>query len=149
MCTAKDKMINLVREIYERKRGKVHPEGATELEIQQELSRRGVHYTTELFQQMCTELKRHPRITTYRTLNHTAYAYNTETPEKRIPAQEGGPGAKITRKYAILSEPAVAQSEEKLSRRTSPVCGVPGKGGDNTSDDSGSHHANQYWWSEI
>lgn len=142
-------MINLVREIYERKRGKVHPEGATELEIQQELSRRGVHYTTELFQQMCTELKRHPRITTYRTLNHTAYAYNPETAEESVSAEARDTGATHTREYPLLSEPAVAQSEEKLSRRTSPVCGVPGKGGDNTSDDSGSHHANQYWWSEI
>lgn len=142
-------MISLVRDICERKRGKVHPEGATELELKHELSRQGVHYTAESFQQMCETLKHHPRIITYRTLNHIAYAYNPETTEESLLTQERGAGAKITRKYAILSEPTVAQSEENLSRRTSPVCGVPGEGGDNTSDDSGSHHANQYWWSEI
>lgn len=142
-------MIELVREICERKRGKVHPELATELEIKQALSRQGVLYTAESFAEMLRVLAEDPHIKTIRTINHNAYAYITETAAESIPPEEGDAGAPHTRKHAILSEPTVAQSEEKLSRSTSPVCGVPGEGGDNTSDDSGSHHANQYWWSEI
>lgn len=142
-------MINLVREICERKRGKVHPEGATELELKHELSRQGVHYTTESFQQMCETLKHHPRITTYRTLNHIAYAYITEATEESLLTQERGAGATHPRKHAILSEPTVAQSAQELSRSPSPMPGVSEDGEDYTSDDSGSHHADKFWWSEI
>lgn len=142
-------MINLVREICERKRGKVHPEGATELELKHELSRQGVHYTTESFQQMCETLKHHPRITTYRTLNHIAYAYITETAEESIPTQEGDAGASRPRKHAILPKPAVAEGEKELPGGAPPVRGVREAWEDNTSEGSGSHHTHQYWWSEI
>lgn len=142
-------MINLVRDICERKRGKVHPEGATELELKHELSRQGVYYTAESFQQMCETLKHHPRITTYRTLNHIAYAYITEATEESLLTQERGAGATHPRKHAILSKPTVAQSAQELPRSTSPMCGVPGEGEDYPSDDSGSHHADKFWWSTL
>lgn len=142
-------MVDIVRDICERKRGRVHPVLATELEIKSELHKRGISWTNDTFLKMCQELTEHPQITTIRTLNQKAYAYNTETAEESIPAQEGGAGAKNTCEHPILSEPAVAQSEKDLSRGASPVCGVSGEGGDNTSDDSGSHQTNQYWWSDI
>ena len=142
-------MVEIVRDICDRKRGRVHPVLATELEIKSELHERGISWTNDTFLKMCQELTEHPQITTIRTLNQKAYAYDTETAEKGIPTQEGGARAKNTCEHPILSEPAVAQSEKDLSRGTPPVCGVSGEGGDNTSDDSGSHQTNQYWWSEI
>lgn len=142
-------MINLVREICERKRGKVHPDGATELELKYELSRQGVHYTAESFQQMCETLKHHPRITTYRTLNHTAYAYNPETAEESVSAEARDTGATHTREYPLLSEPAVAEGTQELPRSQPPMSGVSESGEDYTGDGSGSHHSDKYWWSEI
>lgn len=142
-------MVEIVRDICARKRERVHPVLATELEIKSELHKRGISWTIDTFLKMCQELAEHPRITTIRTLNQKAYAYNTETAEEGIPTQEGGAGAKNTCEHPILSEPAVAQSEKGLSRDAPPVCGVSGEGGDNTSDDSGSHQTNQYWWREI
>lgn len=142
-------MINLVCEICERKRGKVHPEGVTELELKHELSRQGVHYTAESFQQMCDQLHADPHIRAYRTLNHIAYAYITEATEESLLTQERGAGATHQRKHAILPKPAVAEAAQELPRSPSPMPGVSEDGEDYTSDDSGSHHADKFWWSEI
>lgn len=71
-------LYEIVKEICEAKRGKVHPALATELELKRELSRRGVTYTAKSFSKMCSELATDPRITAVRTLNHTAYADNTQ-----------------------------------------------------------------------
>ena len=142
-------MITLVREICERKRGKVHPELATELEIKQALSRQGVHYTAESFAEMLRVLAEDPHIKTIRTINHNAYAYITETAEESIPPEEGDTGATHTREHPILSEPAVAEGEKELPGGAPPVRGVRESWEDNASDGSGSHHTHQYWWSEI
>ena len=142
-------MIELVRDICERKRGKVHPELATELEIKQALSRQGVQYTAESFAEMLRVLAEDPHIRTIRTINHNAYAYITETAEESIPTEEGDAGATHTRKYALLSEPAVAEGAQELPGGAPPMRGVREAWEDNASDGSGSHHPHQYWWSEI
>lgn len=142
-------MVDIVRDICERKRGRVDPMLATELEIKQELDVRGMSWMTETFEEMRRALVTHPRIKTIRTLNHIAYAYYTEADEEGLLATEGDAGSTTTCQHDVLPESAVAQGEEKLPRSTSPMCGVPGEGGDNTSDDSGSHQTNQYWWCEI
>lgn len=142
-------MIDLVREICESKRGRISPEGVTELELKQELSRRGVYYTAESFRELCKELKHDPRIVAYRTLNCTAYAYNTQEQQEDLSAEARGAGQTTTGKHSILPEPAVEKSEETLSRPTSTMCGVSEDGEDNTSDGSRPHYADKYWWSEI
>jgi hypothetical protein len=142
-------LYEIVQEICEAKRGKVHPVLATELELKRELSRRGVMYTTESFRQMCSELATDPRITTIRTLNYTAYANNTEEPQEGLSAKARGAGQTTTGKHSILPKPAVAKSEETLSRPTPTVRGVPEGGEDNPSDGGGPHYADKYWWSEI
>lgn len=142
-------MIELVREICERKRGKVHPELATELEIKQALSRQGVHYTAESFAEMLRVLAEYPHIKTIRTINHNAYAYITETAEESVSAEARDPGATHTREYPLLSEPAMEEGEKELPGGAPPVRGVCESWEDNTSDGSGSHHPHQYWWSEI
>ena len=142
-------LYEIVQEICEAKRGKVHPVLATELELKRELSRRGVMYTTESFGKMCSELAADPRITTIRTLNQRAYADNTKEQQEELSAEARGAGATTPSKHSILSEPAVAKSEEVVSRTTPAMRGVPEDREDNTSDGGGSHHANQYWWSEI
>ena len=142
-------MIELVREICERKRGKVHPELATELEIKQALSRQGVHYTAESFAEMLRVLAEDPHIKTIRTINHNAYAYITETAEESIPPGEGDAGPTHPRKYAILPKSAVAEGEKELPGGAPPMRGVRESWEDNASEGSGSHHPHQYWWSEI
>lgn len=142
-------LYEIVQEICEAKRGKVRPVLATELELKRELSRRGVMYTTESFGKMCSELATDPRITTIRTLNQRAYADNTQEQQEGLSAEARGAGQTTTGKYAILPKPAVAKSEETLSRPTPTVRGVPEDGEDNPSDGSGSHHADKYWWSKI
>lgn len=142
-------MVEIVRDICERKRGRVHPVLATELEIKRELHKRGISWTIGTFLKMCQELTEHPQITTIRTLNQKAYAYNTETAEEGIPPQEGGARTTNTCEHTILSEPAVAQSEKDLSRGAPPVCGVSEEWEDSASNDGGSHQTNQYWWSQI
>ena len=142
-------MKSIVAEICEAKRGKVHPVLATELELKRELARRGVAYTAESFRQMCSELATDPRITTIRTLNYTAYAYNTQEQQEGLSAEARGAGQTTTVQHAILSEPAVAKSETTISGATSTMRGVPDEGKDNTSDGGGSHHSDKYWWSEI
>lgn len=142
-------MVEIVRDICERKRGRAHPVLATELEIKSELHKRGISWTNDTFLKMCQELAEHPQITVIRTLNQKAYAYDTKAAEEGVPTQEGGAGAKNTCEHPILSEPAVAQSEKDLSRGASPVCGVSEEWEDSTSDGGGSRQAYQYWWSEI
>ena len=142
-------MIELVREICERKRGKVHPELATELEIKQALSRQGVHYTAESFTEMLRVLAEDPHIKTIRTINHNAYAYITETAEESVSAEARDAGATHTREYPLLSEPAMEEGEKELPGGAPPMRGVREAWEDNTSDDSGSHHADKLWWSEI
>lgn len=142
-------MIELVREICERKRGKVHPELATELEIKQALSRQGVHYTAESFAEMLRVLAEDPHIKTIRTINHNAYAYITETAEESVSAEARDTGAPHTRKYTLLSEPAMEEGEKELPGGAPPMRGVREAWEDNASDGSGSHHPHQYWWSEI
>lgn len=142
-------MIELVREICERKRGRVHPELASELEIKQALSRRGVQYTAESFSEMLRVLAEDPHIKTIRTINHNAYAYVTETAAESVSTEERDSGKAHTREHPLLSEPAVAQGTQELFGDTPPVRGVRESWEDNTSEGSGSHYANQYWWSEI
>lgn len=142
-------MVEIVHDICERKRGRVHPVLATELEIKRELHERGIPWTNDTFLKMCQELAEHPQITTIRTLNQKAYAYNTETTEKSLLTQEGGARAKNTCEHPILSEPAVASSEKDVSRDASPVCGVSEEWEDSASNGGGPHQTNQYWWSEI
>lgn len=142
-------LYKIVKEICEAKRGKVHPVLATELELKRELSRRGVMYTTESFSEMCSELATDPRIVTIRTLNYTAYADNTKEQQEGLSAKARGARPTTPSKHSILSEPAVAKSEEVVSRATPTVRGVSDDGEDNTSDGGGSHHADKYWWSEI
>lgn len=142
-------LYEIVKEICEAKRGKVHPALATELELKRELSRRGVPYTTESFRQMCSELATDPRITTIRTLNYTAYADDTQEQQEDLSAEARGAGQTTTGQHSILSEPAVAKSEETLSRSTPTMRGVSDAGEDNPSDGGRSHHVDKYWWSEI
>lgn len=142
-------LYEIVKEICEAKRGRVHPALATELELKRELARRGVAYTAESFGRMCSELATDPRITTIRTLNYTAYADNTQEQQEGLSAEARGAGQTTTGKHSILSEPAVAKSEEAISRPASTMCGVSEGGEDNTSDGSGSYYTNKYWWSEI
>jgi hypothetical protein len=93
--------------------------------------------------------KADPNVRKYRTLNDIAYAYITEATEESLSAEARDTGATHPRKHAILSEPTVAQSTQELPRSPSPMPGVSEDGEDYTSDDSGSHHADKFWWSEI
>lgn len=142
-------LYEIVKEICEGKSGKVHPVLATEMELKRELSRRGVKYTSESFRQMCLELSNDSRITTIRTLNHYAYADNTQEQQEVLSAEARGAGQTTTGKHSILSEPAVEKSEKIVSRATPTVRGVPEDGEDNTSDGGRPHYADKYWWLEI
>lgn len=142
-------LYEIVKEICEAKRGKVHPALATELELKRELSRRGVLYTTESFGKMCSELATDPRITAIRTLNHTAYADNTQEQQEELSAKARGAGQTTTGKHSILPKPAVEKGEKNVSRSTPAVRGMPKDGENNHSDGSGPHYADKYWWCEI
>jgi hypothetical protein len=142
-------IFEIVKEICEAKRGKVHPALATELELKRELARRGVAYTAESFRQMCSELATDPLITAIRTLNYTAYAYNTQKQQEILSAEARGAGQTNTGECSILPKSAVEKSEAAISGATPTVCGVPDEGKDNASDGGGSHHTDKYWWSEI
>ena len=64
----------IVEEICRRKReARIVPELATELEIKQELSRQGVHYTAESFRQMLSQLEASPGIVVRRLRNYRGY----------------------------------------------------------------------------
>lgn len=142
-------IFEIVKEICEVKRGKVLPVLATELELKRELSRRGVIYTAESFSKMCSELAADPRITTIRTLNQQAYAYDTKEQQEGLSAEARGAGPTTPSQHTILSEPAVAKSEEVVSRATPIMRGVPEDGEDNSSDGGRPHYADKYWWIEI
>lgn len=142
-------LYEIVKEICEAKRGKVHPVLATELELKRELARRGVAYTAESFGKMCSELATDPRITTIRTLNYTAYANHTQEQQESLSAEARGAGQTTTGKYSILPKSAVEKSEEAISRPTPAMRGVPEDGEDNPSDGGGSYHTDKYWWREI
>lgn len=142
-------MKSIIVEICEAKRGKVCPVLATELELKRELARRGVAYTAESFGKMCSELATDPRITTIRTLNYTAYAYDTQEQQEVLSAEARRAGQTNTGEYSILPESAVEKSEAAISGATSTVRGVPSEGEDNSSDGSGPHYADKYWWREI
>lgn len=142
-------MIELLRDICERKRGRIDPVGATTRELKRELALRGVTYTAEEFQKMCVKLEEDPNIRKYRTLNDIAYAYITEADKESLSTEARGARAKNSRKHAILPKPAVAEGEKELPGGAPPVRGVREAWEDNTSEGSGSHHTHQYWWSEI
>lgn len=64
----------IVEEICRRKReARIVPELATELEIKQELSRQGAHYTAESFRQMLSQLEASPDIVVRRLRNYRGY----------------------------------------------------------------------------
>lgn len=142
-------LYDIVKEICETKRSKVNPVLATELELKRELSRRGIAYTAESFRRMCRELEADSRIKTIRTLNHTAYADNTQEQQEGLSAEARSAGQAPTSKYTVLPKPAVEKSEAAISGATSTVRGMPDEGEDNTSDSSGPHYADKFWWSEI
>lgn len=143
-------LYKIVKEICEAKReARVMPVLATELELKRELSRRGVMYTTESFGKMCSELAADPRITTIRTLNHTAYAVNPQEQQEILSAEARGAGQTTTGQHSLLSEPAVAKSEKALPRATPTMCGVPEDREYNPSDGGRPHYADKYWWLEI
>lgn len=142
-------LYEIVKEICEAKRGKVHPVLATELELKRELSRRGVTYTAKSFSKMCSELETDPRITAIRTLNQRAYADNTQEQQEELSAKARGARQTTTSQHSILSKPAVATSEKNVSRSTPAVRGMPKDGKDNPSDGGGPHYADKYWWCEI
>lgn len=67
-------MRNLVEEICRAKReARIVPALATELDLKNELSRRGVKWTAETFKQMLAELEARPDIITRRCLKFNAY----------------------------------------------------------------------------
>lgn len=142
-------MIELLRDICERKRGRIDPVGATTRELERELALRGVTYTAEEFQRMCAKLEEDPNVRKYRTLNDIAYAYITETDEESLSTEARNPWSPKIRKYRLLSKLAMAEGEDKLPGGASAMCGVPESWEDNPSESGGSHHADQFWWSEI
>ena len=67
-------MIDIVEQICRRKReAHIVPVLATELEIKQELTRRGVKWTAEAFEQMRIQLEATPGIVTRRLLKCKGY----------------------------------------------------------------------------
>lgn len=71
-------LYEIVQEICEAKRGKVHPALATELELKRELSRRGIPYTADTFRMVLRELERNPDIITHRLLRYNGYSIKGE-----------------------------------------------------------------------
>ena len=142
-------MIELLRDICERKRGRIDPVGATTRELERELALRGVTYTAEEFQRMCAKLEEDPNVRKYRTLNDIAYAYITEADKESLSTEARGARAKNTRKHRFLSKSAMAEGETQLPGGASAMCGVPESWEDNPSESSGSHNADKFWWSEI
>lgn len=64
----------IAEDICRRKReARIVPALATELEIKQELLRRGVHYTAESFRQMLSQLEASPDIVVRRLRNYRGY----------------------------------------------------------------------------
>lgn len=142
-------MIELLRDICERKRGRIDPAGATTRELKRELALRGVTYTAEEFQMMCAKLEEDPNVRKYRTLNDIAYAYITEADKESLSTEARNPWSPKIRKYRLLSKLAMAEGEDELPGGASAMCGVPESWEDNPSESSGPHHADKFWWSEI
>lgn len=143
-------MIDIVREVCERKVAeRRHPPLATELELKQELSRRGVNYTAESFRLMLAPLANHPRIVCYRTLNHDAYAYIAEVTTQDLSPREGDTGATTPRQQSILSESAVEKGAQEIPGATPSLCRVSEEWEDNSSDGGRSYQDDQYWWSSL
>jgi hypothetical protein len=64
----------IVEDICRRKReARIVPELATELEIKQELSRQGVHCTSESFRQLLSQFEASPGIVVRRLRNYRGY----------------------------------------------------------------------------
>lgn len=142
-------MIELLRDICERKRGRVDPPGATARELKRELALRGVTYTAEEFQMMCAKLEEDSNVRKYRTLNDIAYAYITEADKESLSTEARNPWSPKIRKYRLLSKLAMAEGEDELPGGASAMCGVSESWEDNPSESSRSHHADKFWWSEI
>lgn len=64
---------SIVEDICRLKVGRVDPVLATELELKQELTRRGVKWTAETFKQMLAELEADTDIIVRRCLRYNAY----------------------------------------------------------------------------
>ena len=70
-------MIDIVEDICRRKReAHIVPVLATELELKQELTRRGVKWTALAFEEMCVQLEATPGIVTRRLLKYKGYEIN-------------------------------------------------------------------------
>jgi hypothetical protein len=70
-------IIGIVEDICRRKReAHIVPVLASELEIKQELTRRGVKWTAEAFEQMLIQLEATPGIVTRRLLRYKGYEIN-------------------------------------------------------------------------
>jgi hypothetical protein len=77
-------MIEFVRAICEDKRRRnIVPALATELEIKQELSRRGVAWTAESFRQALERLEANAEIKKHRLLRYNGYSYENISEDKR------------------------------------------------------------------
>lgn len=80
----------VVAEICASKQGRIDPALATELELKQALSSRGVNYTTDTFRAMLRALEADDEIITRRCLRYNGYqirekyAYNAETNEDGV-----------------------------------------------------------------
>lgn len=142
-------MIELLRDICERKRGRIDPVGATTRELKRELALRGVICTAEGFQRMCAKIEEDPNVRKYRTLNDIAYAYITEADKENLSTEARNPWSPKIRKYRLLSKLAMAEGEDELPGGASAMCGVSESWEDNPSESSGSHRADKFWWSEI
>lgn len=84
----------VVVEICESKRGRIDPALATELELKQALSSRGISYTADTFRIMLQELEIDEDIITRRCLRYKGYqirekhAYNAENNQNGISTPE-------------------------------------------------------------
>ena len=75
----------IVEDICRAKRdARIVPALATEVELKVELSRRGVHYTTESFRQMLSQLEASPDIVVRRLRNYRGYEVNNKILWQRI-----------------------------------------------------------------
>lgn len=77
-------MIEFIRAICEEKRRRnIVPVLATELEIKQELSRRGVRWTAQSFSQALERLEANAEIKKHRLLRYNGYSYEDISEDKR------------------------------------------------------------------
>lgn len=77
-------MIEFVRAICEYKRRRnIVPVLATELELKQELSRRGVKWTPKSFSQELERLEANAEIKKHRLLRYNGYSYENISEDKR------------------------------------------------------------------